>query len=577
MDRPSKRQKLSQEPVYPIPTRTLDLDNFQRTQNQRRSPGKVLHPRAPDVTVTSGVLEVAVNDGSTTTQIAAPTADIAVTLDSLGTLIVPGVSTSTGSGSSASGSGSQSSSQTSSSDTSSLGDSSSSNEQLATTVPSNSTAASSTERTVTVIETSTFHVSYSNGTFVAQSSTQSASQTGSSTDDESTSDSSTDSGSASSSGYVFGQGVTDSYTSYTTGTGTDYGNAAVGATATGAGSAATSSGGANGNGNANGTDTPSAPVLTPQQTQMVGGIVGGVAGIALVLIVILYVLRWYRQRLKQQGRLPEQLKPGHNRGGSGLISSAAPMSETRSPFPSAVMASGMKKWRPTSVITTMTNTTSTTRADSEKGFHRVSGRKIPSVLSTGGDQFGGSYGAFEKETGPPPLQTNYHHRHDLSDSSFYRDADGTYVGSSHDADNGRPVSRSLPTTPIYPAIFSGDDEPSFASPNRRPSLANLSSQRDFAPGAFNTAFYRNLTIKGGGPDGVAMFRSSPARTPITQSPNVSSIGLPIQAPVTMDGDVPEMPLGSPGMGVYIPGGQQRVGTASQLSERGSGRFREEIA
>lgn len=299
---------------------------------------------------------------------------------------------------------------------------------------------------------------------------------------------------------------------------------------------------------------------------------------AIVLVVLLYLLRRYRMRLKDQGRLPEQLTSGHSRGGSGLIGAAEPMSHSRSSlfFPPAAVASSMKKWRPGSDMTMMTNTTSTTGADSEKGFQRVSGRKIPSVLSTGGDQFGGSYGAFEKEIRPSAAR----HHHDLSESSFYRDADGTYVGSGNGI--GRSASRSAPSTPVYPVFFSSESA-------RRPSLANITAtdRRDFANGDINRAFYRNMNMNVAAPntasDGMAVFRSSPARTPVTQSPVSSSLRLPIQAPVTMDEDIPEMPLPSPGFGLGVGHNlaQQRMpsrhSTKTTGSGTGSGRFREEMA
>jgi hypothetical protein len=87
-------------------------------------------------------------------------------------------------------------------------------------------------------------------------------------------------------------------------------------------------------------------------------------------------------------------------------------------------------------------------APSERGFYRVSGRKLPSVLQTGGDGYGGG-------------DTNT-----LSGSSFYRDSTGFYggggpshgpgsplaanpVGPSVDRDSGVPVMRPSPArTPV---------------------------------------------------------------------------------------------------------------------------------
>lgn len=522
MEPPAKRQRTWRELASPNPTRTIDLQEFQRPQVQRRTAGRVILPREPDVTVTAGVLEVAVNGGSTATEISVPTAEVAVTLTSLGTLTLPGLTTSS---------------------SASVGHSS-----LLTAT--NSTLASTTDRTVTVTATSTFHVSYTNGTFIAPT-TRRTTHTGTASDSDSII---TDFTSAS---YTFGADVSDTYTPVTQATG-GYGNGAISATASHASASPSSSSG--------GGAGASGPVLTPQQTQMVGGIVGGVAGIAFVLVALLYFLRRYRARLKAQGRLPEQLSSNHSSdfGDTGLISASAPMSQSSKSlvFPPA-MASSMKRFRAASVMTSTTHTTSTSATDSVKGFQRVSGRKIPSVLATGGDQFGGSYGVFEKAMDvqarpvPPP-------RPDLCESSFYWDANAA------DADPGCPASRSAPTTPIYPTIFA-----SRASNTRRPSPAHVTHPRHGGTDDFPSAFCHDAAK----PDGVAVFRSSPARTPVTQSPNTSSIKLPIQAPVAMDEDIPEMPLSptiGPGRGPGVASGPRRP---SQLSARSTsnGRFTEQLA
>lgn len=606
MERPAKRQKISQHLSFPVPTRTIALESFQR-QRVKRSPGKIVLPRTPDATVTAAIVEVAVNEGSTAVQVAVSTGDVAVTLPSLGTVTVPGIETS--STSTPSSQSSQSTNAIHSAASSSHASSSSLAETLQPSGSgSNSTLASvssafSTDHTVTVTATSTFSVSFTNGTFITPSTSYKSSPTdssGSSNDnssDSSTNDSSADS--SSSGTYVFGQGVTYTATS-TLSTGTSYStlpNGSVipvaGATITDSSASPTSS-----SNNSDGGSGGGIPPLTPQQTQMVGGIVGGVAGIAMVLVIVLYVMRWYRQRLKLQGRLPEQLASGnHSRdfGNAALVGMAAPMSQSRtSLFPVSA-----KKWRPGSGMTVLTNsTTNTNGTDSEKGFQRVSGRKIPSVLSTGGDQYGGSYGAFEKEIGGvvfPQTPTRAmpfanSHKHDLSQSTFYADEDGTYIGSSsHD----RSVSRSAPTSPLYPKVFSEDARPRRPSqPTRSPLTRGPSTtdKKDFAVEDFNRALNRNMAAMNK-PDGFAISRNSPARTPVIQSPSTSTLRLPIQAPVSMDEDIPEMPLPSPGiqygqamspglgMGMEMRLGhgydQSRQRMPSRLGSRNSGKFKEE--
>lgn len=92
---------------------------------------------------------------------------------------------------------------------------------------------------------------------------------------------------------------------------------------------------------------------------------------------------------------------------------------------------------------TETDRTASSTAGSERGFYRVSGRKLPSVLQHGGDGYG--------ENVPE-------HGHTLSGSSFYRDSSGFYggagspafaPGSSTQPDSGIPIMRPSPArTPV---------------------------------------------------------------------------------------------------------------------------------
>lgn len=552
-----------------IPSRTIDLESFQRPQNRRRNGGKVILPRVPDVTVTSAVLEVAVNGGSTTTQIAAPTTDIAVTLTDLGTVTIPAVPSTTASAITSPG---VSSSRSSDSKPASIDETTLIPTSIVTSLNRNSTTFSASGNTVTIFATSTLHVSYDNGSFLPitttkkSTSTKSASQNDSDTDTDTGTDSDTrigsTSGSKSTSRHSFqttGKGAT------ATGSDSSYynnnNNAALGATgtSTGVNTQPTSS---------SGTDSGAAPpILSPQQTRMVGGVVGGIAGVAMILIVLLYVLRWYRERLKKQGRLPRQLASSHSSrefGVAGLVGCAAPMSQSRTALCPVAAGPTMKRWQPGSDVTTLTNATSSSGGGSERGFQRVSGRKIPSVLTTGGDQFGDSYGAFEKESGTLFRTT--------TTNPYYSDTESAHGFTPPH----RPASRSAPSTPVYPAVFASE-----TTALRSPTAT---SPRPFGADEFRNAFGRNVTK----PDGIAVFHSSPARTPVMQSPNTSTLRLPSQAPVTMDEDIPEMPLPSPGlsgMGLHNIGiaigtgvGERRIpsGTLSARSGTGTGRFREDM-
>ena len=87
-----------------------------------------------------------------------------------------------------------------------------------------------------------------------------------------------------------------------------------------------------------------------------------------------------------------------------------------------------------------TDRTVSSTAGSERGFYRVSGRKLPSVLQTGGDGYGG---------GIQGDQT-------LSGSSFYRDSHGFYGG---------------PGTPTFPPLETQRESGQIGTPIMRPSPA----------------------------------------------------------------------------------------------------------
>jgi len=85
-----------------------------------------------------------------------------------------------------------------------------------------------------------------------------------------------------------------------------------------------------------------------------------------------------------------------------------------------------------------TDMTMSTDAGGERGFYRVSGRKLPSVLQTGGDGYGDNIAG-----------------NTLSGSSFYRDSQGFYGGP------GSPTS----------TVYAGTQRPESGIPVMRPSPA----------------------------------------------------------------------------------------------------------
>ncbi|KAG5978008.1 hypothetical protein E4U55_006419 [Claviceps digitariae] len=122
--------------------------------------------------------------------------------------------------------------------------------------------------------------------------------------------------------------------------------------------------------------------LTPQQKQVIGGVVGSIAGIAVFGLLLMWFLRYKKRKGagflldSQSGTTASRSLGGFNSGGG----SAAAMTESSAAsgaVASALAALTGKKTSPDP---------SPTAAD-ERGFYRVAGRKLPSVLQTGGDGY----------------------------------------------------------------------------------------------------------------------------------------------------------------------------------------------
>lgn len=128
--------------------------------------------------------------------------------------------------------------------------------------------------------------------------------------------------------------------------------------------------------------------------KIAGGVVGGVAG-AMVLVVLVFLL--LRRRRAYQNRAPEVLPPGDMTGtavGEGCVTRSADVVSRRSSndplFTASYFAPAfMKRWRQSRLSTHTESTLDS--STSERGFQKISGRKIPSVLRSGGDGYGGGF------------------------------------------------------------------------------------------------------------------------------------------------------------------------------------------
>lgn len=126
---------------------------------------------------------------------------------------------------------------------------------------------------------------------------------------------------------------------------------------------------------------PSNNVSTPK---IVGGVVGSIAGLAVIFLLLFYLFR-RRKFLQQQST---QALPSSDAGTRGM--SERTLSNDNDPLFSAsyFAPAFVKRWR-ASTMTTATESTVSSSGTSERGFQKLSGRKIPPVLTHGGDGFGG--------------------------------------------------------------------------------------------------------------------------------------------------------------------------------------------
>lgn len=220
------------------------------------------------------------------------------------------------------------------------------------------------------------------------------------------------------------------------------------------------------------TGTP-APDDVPTAS-VIGGVFGGLAGIALIAAVLLFLIKWKRrqanglQLLGDGGNSARRLSflgPGGPGGGG-----AGSMTERSIPFaiPSALAALGAPKRG--------SQTQLTGGESNERGFYRVSGRKLTSVLHSGGDGYS------------EPSSDRA-----VSGTSFYRDSMAMFnepggqtlqLGSPMRPESGVVVVRSGPArTPVREQnpFADPDDSPERLSPpNLEPfgrSLVSLAGSR----------------------------------------------------------------------------------------------------
>lgn len=169
---------------------------------------------------------------------------------------------------------------------------------------------------------------------------------------------------------------------------------------------------------------------TPPAGTIAGGVVGGCAGLAVVVLIAMLFVRWYRRK-SQMGH--QALPPG-TAGGSEEQSRSAPGMAERAgivPFAAAVPALFRHQNR------------STEPEQSERGFTRISGRKLPSQWSEG---MNSNQAPNMPLTATTPAEESA--GRNLSNASFSRDSQGLYGGNGGDLSPGAASPESISRGPL---------------------------------------------------------------------------------------------------------------------------------
>lgn len=186
--------------------------------------------------------------------------------------------------------------------------------------------------------------------------------------------------------------------------------------------------------------------LSPQQKQVIGGVLGGVAGAAFFLVLVLVALRWKRRQnnaalvagqptSESRGLPPASGAPsgvpngGDGSGGGG----GSAMAEKYSAAALTAAFTGLAPKRSSASV----NSSET----GERGFYRVSGRKLPSVLQVGGDGYSDPRSSFMSGTSD-------YYRGSQAFDPFGGPGTRLQLGAPMRPDSGVPIVRSGPARPV---------------------------------------------------------------------------------------------------------------------------------
>ncbi|GAO18910.1 hypothetical protein UVI_02030790 [Ustilaginoidea virens] len=205
--------------------------------------------------------------------------------------------------------------------------------------------------------------------------------------------------------------------------------------------------------------------LTRQQKQVIGGVVGAVAGVAVFGLLLMLFLRYKRRsgdRITLDGHSTTTRSIGDGTSGCTAGATMAERSAAASGAIAAALASLTGKKPPPAAEP---------GAGEERGFYRVSGRKLPSILHSGGDGYSDPRESAASE---------YSDYHGASQAFQPRLGGATQLalGSPMRPVSGIPVIRSGPArNPITKDPFAVDDAPATPSNKSSRTLASRESPR----------------------------------------------------------------------------------------------------
>ena len=142
---------------------------------------------------------------------------------------------------------------------------------------------------------------------------------------------------------------------------------------------------------------------TPPPSVLAGGIVGGVAGLAVLVLTAMVFLRWYRKRMASMNSLTGAEAAIGSGGAGGMSERGGRTAPVLAP-----LLGGVFKNRKSRAVEETTG---------ERGFQRISGRKLPSAFSAG----------MTSAPRPMLMPSAFDSDRNMSTTSVYRDS--TYYGA----------------------------------------------------------------------------------------------------------------------------------------------------